>query len=190
MAAYSPEHVFANCRPTPDHAKLVLPSDVKDLVEKNKSNPLLTTVDTLLQKAVDECLPFLAAAHSHNVANGMLNALFIQVAHLLWGKKLAPVFPLIAISTGKPTEDKVTVVFHEWVRWADAEAPDSNIAAAAGFQPRPDQRKVATAETVNLTFDLPTAPEEAYKVGGQVVVVRRFTRTVPIKDNPLFRVDF
>ena len=54
------------------------------------------------------------------MAEDAVNALFIQVAHLVCAKKWASVFPVKEITTGKPTDDKLTALVHTWVRWADA----------------------------------------------------------------------
>ena len=56
--------------------------------------------------------------------------------------------------------------------------------------PDPKGKSDKKHSTVDLTFDLPSRPDEPYIVGEQVVVVRRFTRTVPIKGNAGFRCDF
>ena len=64
----------------------------------------------------------------------------------------------------------------------------ANFAAAVGVAPLPEAKDPKGA-TADVTFGLPSRPEDPYKVGEQVVVARRFTRTVPIKGDPKFRTD-
>ena len=62
------------------------------------------SVEAALEKAIREYSPPLAAAVSRVVAESDLNALFIQMAHLVWGKKWSPVFPVKDLTVGEPTD--------------------------------------------------------------------------------------
>ena len=85
MAAYNPDVVNVNARPTPDHCKLFLPTDIKNLVANKSISTVLTAVETMLKTAVDKHLPILVASSSPSTANDMVTALFIQAAHMVWG---------------------------------------------------------------------------------------------------------
>ena len=80
-------------------------------------------VEAALCAAVDTHVPVLAGACAQTQADGMVNALFIQVARMVWGKKWAPVFPVKDLSVGKPTEEKLAALIKAWVRLGGLEAP-------------------------------------------------------------------
>ena len=82
--------------------------DVRNLAGGAKQGDIFTYVEAALQTAVDKYSKPLAAAVSQRQAEDDVNALFIQIVHLVWNKKWAPVFPVKDITTGKPTEDKLT----------------------------------------------------------------------------------
>lgn len=52
--------------------------------------------------AVDKYVTILADAAWQRQATDDANALFIQTAHHVWGKKWSPVFPVKEITTGEP----------------------------------------------------------------------------------------
>ena len=85
-----------------------------------------------------------------------MNALFIQIAHLVWGKKRSPVFSVKDITTGKPTEEKLTALVHIWVRWVDSKHPSANFATSVGVEPLAASTSVGDGGT---TFALPSLPE-------------------------------
>ena len=83
MAAYSPDSVKHNVRPSPDHCSLFSPGDVKTLAGGPKQGDVFTYVEAALQTAVDTYVPFLAAAATQKQAVEDVDALFIQTAHLV-----------------------------------------------------------------------------------------------------------
>ena len=179
MAAYSPDVVKHNVRPAADHCCLITPADVKNLAVAPKQGDIFTYVEAALQTAVDKSIPTLAAVASQIQATDDVNALFIQTAHLFWGKKLSPVFTVQDITTGKPTESKLTALVHTWAGWVDSKCPIANFATSVGVV------ALATSTSdANTTFDLPSLPEGPFKMGEQLVVKNRFTATIPLKKDP------
>ena len=93
MAAYSPDVVIHNVRPAADHCCLMSAADVKNLVAAPTQGDIFTYVEAALQTAVDKYIPTLAAVASQRQATDDVNGLFIQVAHLVWGRNGRPSSP-------------------------------------------------------------------------------------------------
>ena len=184
MAAYSPDSVKHNVRPSPDHCSLFSPGDVKTLAGGPKQGDVFTYVEAALQTAVDTYLPFLAKATTQRQAGEDVDALFIQTAHLVWGKKWATVFQVKDLTPGKPTPEKLTELVHTWVRWVDSRYQTANFATSFGVK-----TLASTTPDGDTTFDLPSLPQGPFKVGEQLVVKNRFTACVPVKGNSEFRCD-
>ena len=144
MAAYSPDHVKHNVRPAADHCCLFSPADIKNLAEAPKQGDIFTYVEAALQTAVDTYLPFLAKSATQRQAAEDVDALSIQTAHLVWGKKWATVFPVKDLTPGKPTPEKLTALVHTWVRWVDSRYATANFATSFGVKTLASTRPMAT----------------------------------------------
>ena len=105
-----------------------------------------------------------------------MDALFIQTAHLVWGKKWATVFPVKDLTAGKPTPEKLTALVHTWVRWVDSKYPAANFATSVGVKTLAS----STSEGAT-TFDVLSLTQGHFKVGEQLVVKNRFAAMYRIK---------
>ena len=123
MAGYSGEEVRCQVRPSPDVCNLLAAAEICGLAAGPDQAKTFTYVEAALRAVVDTHVPVLAGACAQTQADDMANALFIQVARMVWGKKWAPVFPVKDLSMGKPTAEKLAALIKAWVRWVDGKSP-------------------------------------------------------------------
>jgi len=187
MAGYSGEEVRCQVRPSPDVCNLLAAAEICGLAAGPDQAKTFTYVEAALRAVVDTHVPVLAGACAQTQADDMVNALFIQVARMVWGKKWAPVFPVKDLSVGKPTEEKLAALIKVWVRWVDLKLPSAKFAAINGVEPVPSPS--AAVDLASQTFDLPSLAQGPLQVGEQVVVTKRFTVPCPLKGEPAFKID-
>ena len=87
-------------------------------ISKNQRARSDLRFDVPMKPAVDDHRERMVSASSETTVEDLLNAWFIQIARLVWGKKFAAVFPVKDTATGKVTRTGQGTDASVVVKWA------------------------------------------------------------------------
>ena len=120
------------------------------------------------------------------IAEGAVDQLFINAARMLLGKpwSISPSsFKVGKLAPGHASPAKYHAVWQAWVLWLEEKYPGHELAASAGVE----VVAISDGEAEGEEIDLPRP--SSLVVGDCMVVVHRFSCTVPLKVDPNYRTD-